>query len=68
MDFLERPATPAFTDLMNRAIDRPKEQPQEVSLGVSEQTLAILDRWKHMNRQREELEAARALTGKPDDS
>ena len=66
--FSKDPSTPAFTDLMNRAIDKPKEQPQEVTLGVSETTLAILDRWKLQNRQREELEAARALTGKPDDS
>lgn len=26
------PDTPAFVDLMNRAIDKPKEQPQEVDL------------------------------------
>jgi hypothetical protein len=62
------PSVQAFSDLMNRAIDKPKEQAQELNLGVSEQTLAILDRWKLQNRQREELEAARALTGKSDDS
>lgn len=29
------PSTPAFTDLMNRALDKPKEQEQDVNLHVS---------------------------------
>lgn len=31
----ERPNIQAFTDLMNRALDKPKEQPQEVDLTIS---------------------------------
>lgn len=35
-EFLEvwekQPSTPAFTDLMNRALDKPKEQEQEIKL------------------------------------
>jgi hypothetical protein len=45
------PSTQAFTDLMNRAIDKPKEQEQALRVGgISETTLAILDRWKLRNR------------------
>lgn len=28
----KQPSTPAFTDLMNRALDKPKEQEQEIEL------------------------------------
>lgn len=30
--FTKDPSTPAFTDLMNRALDKPKEQPHDVNL------------------------------------
>jgi hypothetical protein len=32
----KQPSTPAFTDLMNRALDKPKEQPQEIDLTVKD--------------------------------
>lgn len=44
------PSTPAFTDLMNRAIDKPKEQEQEIILTNTEEMLARLDAWKAANR------------------
>jgi hypothetical protein len=44
------PSTAAFTDLMNRAIDKPKEQEQEVIIHNSEELLARLDSWKVANR------------------
>lgn len=50
------PSTPAFTDLMNRAIDKPKEQEVEVLVGIAEQTLRRLDAWKEQNRRQKELE------------
>jgi len=53
------PSTPAFTDLLNRAIDKPKEQEQEIILHNSEALLARLDSWKVANRQAA-LEAAKA--------
>lgn len=31
----KEPSTPSFTDLMNRALDKPKEQPMEVDMYVS---------------------------------
>ena len=52
------PNVQAFTDLLNRTLDKPREPEQTLNLGISEQTLQILDRWKTRNRQREELEAA----------
>jgi hypothetical protein len=52
------PSTQAFTDLMNRAIDKPKEQRQQIGVEVSDTTLAILDRWKLENRRKRELEEA----------
>lgn len=39
------PSVQAFTDLLNRAIDRPKEQVQEIAL-LTDETLARLDRAK----------------------
>jgi hypothetical protein len=45
------PSTAAFTDLMNRAIDKPKEQEQELIIHNSEELLARLDSWKVANRQ-----------------
>lgn len=45
------PSTAAFTDLMNRAIDKPKEQEQEITINHSEELLARLDSWKVANRQ-----------------
>jgi hypothetical protein len=44
------PSTAAFTDLMNRAIDKPKEQEQEIIVHNSEELLARLDSWKVANR------------------
>jgi hypothetical protein len=35
----------AFTDLLNRAIDKPKEQVQEIAL-LTDETLSRLDRAK----------------------
>jgi hypothetical protein len=58
------PSTQAFTDLMNRAIDKPKEQRQEIGI-VSEQTLAILDRWKQRNREEREAREAAEAEQKP---
>jgi hypothetical protein len=37
----KQPSTPAFTDLMNRALDKAKEQEQEINLGG-----ALEIRWK----------------------
>lgn len=36
------PSTPAFTDLMNRAIDKPKEQEQEIKLTGEADLIAAL--------------------------
>jgi hypothetical protein len=46
------PSTAAFTDLMNRALDKPKEQVQEVVVSHSEKLLERLDAWKRENRAR----------------
>ena len=32
----KQPSTAAYTDLMNRALDKPKEQPQEIDLRVTD--------------------------------
>jgi hypothetical protein len=32
----KQPSTPAFTDLMNRALDKPKEQEQTINVNVNE--------------------------------
>jgi hypothetical protein len=45
------PSTAAFTDLMNRALDRPKEQPHDIIVSNREDLLARLDSWKVANRQ-----------------
>ena len=37
----KQPSTPAFTDLMNRALDKPKEQEQDINLGGD-----LVIRWK----------------------
>jgi hypothetical protein len=39
------PSVQAFTDLLNRAIDKPKEQVQEIAL-LTDETLSRLDRAK----------------------
>jgi hypothetical protein len=54
------PSTPAFTDLMNRAIDKPKEQEVEVKITGSDELLARLDAWKMAHRvlEREDEEGA----------
>ena len=44
------PSVYAFTDLMNRAIDKPKEQLQEVAMTLSEELLGRLDAIKARNR------------------
>jgi hypothetical protein len=59
------PSTAAFTDLMNRAIDKPKEQEQEIIVHNSEELLARLDSWKVANRQAIEVEATAARTDAP---
>jgi hypothetical protein len=52
------PSTPAFTDLLNRAIDKPKEQQQEFGVAVTDQMLAFLDRWKDEHRRLKDHAAA----------
>jgi hypothetical protein len=50
--FTKDPSVQAFTDLMNRSIDKPKEQPQEVittNTAEREALVAILDNWKRTN-------------------
>ena len=47
------PNVAAFTDLLNRTLDKPQEPEQTLNLGISEQTLQILDRWKLRNLERE---------------
>jgi hypothetical protein len=59
------PSTAAFTDLMTRAIDKPKEQEQEIIVHNSEELLARLDSWKVANRQAIEVEATAARTDAP---
>jgi hypothetical protein len=49
--FTKDPSVQAFTDLMNRAIDRPKEQPVEVNANVDFPRLdEILETWKKKHR------------------
>jgi hypothetical protein len=52
------PSTAAFTDLMNRAIDRPKEQEQEIIVHDAEKMLERLDAWKRRHRREEDEEGA----------
>jgi hypothetical protein len=59
------PSTAAFTDLMNRAIDKPKEQEQEIIVHNSEELLARLDSWKVANRQALDVEPVAALPEAP---
>lgn len=46
------PSIQAFTDLMNRALDKPKDQPQDlnVNIGASQALLDRLDRWRLRSR------------------
>ena len=44
------PSVQAFTDLLNRAIDKPKEQAFEVQAGVTEELVKKLDYAKERNR------------------
>lgn len=46
------PSTQAFSDLMNRALDKPKEQVQEIKLTSDDELLAKLDRVKRLNREK----------------
>lgn len=39
----QRPSTPAFTDLMNRALDKPAEQKLEVELSGEASLMALLE-------------------------
>ena len=48
------PSTPAFTDLMNRAIDKPKEQEQDVVIHDADKMLERLDAWKLRHRRDDE--------------
>jgi hypothetical protein len=59
------PSTAAFTDLLNRAIDKPKEQEQEIIVHNSEELLARLDSWKVANRQALDVEPVAALPEAP---
>lgn len=51
------PSTQAFTDLLNRAIDKPKEQVQEHLVANEEAVHAFLDRWKEEHRRQRALVA-----------
>jgi len=44
------PSVQAFTDLLNRALDKPKEQAFEVQAGVTEELVKKLDYIKERNR------------------
>ena len=59
----KEPSVDAFKSLMDRALDKPKEQEQVhvLELGVSEAILSRLDAWKLRNRL--EAEKARAIEG-----
>ena len=46
------PSTPAFTDLMNRALDKPKEQAQDVNLNVSGDLAAAIAEGRQRAAQR----------------
>ncbi len=48
------PSTPAFTDLMNRAIDKPKEQEQEVVVHDGDKIRERLNAWKLAHRSSED--------------
>jgi len=49
--FTKDPSVQAFTDLMNRAIDKPKEQPQELNANIDFPRLdELLDAWKRKPR------------------
>lgn len=43
----KQPSTPAFTDLMNRALDKPKEQPHEVNVTA---TVNLVDRLREARK------------------
>ena len=45
------PSTPAFTDLMNRALDKPKEQAQDVNLTIHDDVI------KHLNAARKRAQS-----------
>jgi hypothetical protein len=44
------PNVPAFTDLMNRALDKPAQQPIEVDIRSEQVAGAALNKWKERNR------------------
>jgi hypothetical protein len=46
------PSVQAFTDLMNRALDKPQEQPFTVEHSASDELLARLDAIKRANREK----------------
>ncbi len=46
----KEPCVQAFTDLMNRALDKPKEQLQEMHVTVTDAEIAKLDRAKQRAR------------------
>ncbi len=51
--FTQAPNTQAFTDLLNRALDKPAEQPQQVDVNATmdlKPLLETLDRIKARNR------------------
>src|ERR1700738_2586665 len=43
------PNVQAFTDLLNRALDKPQEQPFQVTMTASDELLRILDTFKAQN-------------------
>jgi hypothetical protein len=63
--YAKDPSIAAFSDLMNRALDRPKEQVQEVHVSHDEALLARLDSWKVANRLAREAREAAAIDVAP---
>lgn len=53
------PSIQAFTDLMNRAIDKPKEQEQEIKLSGSVDLIATLNAGRQRAANAKKLEGAR---------
>lgn len=50
------PSTPAFTDLLNRCIDRPKEQEQEIVFKADEALIDALNRGRKRARELREAD------------
>jgi hypothetical protein len=52
--FAKDPSVQAFTDLMNRALDKPKEQPFDLKVTNEEEQLRLLDEGRLRNAQRKD--------------